>query len=49
VIELTAADAGEKLVERQDWKPIRPPRPHFRKLPLEEQVKLVRLTRATGG
>lgn len=34
-------DAGEKLVEKPAWNPIRPPRPHFRKLPREEQIKLI--------
>lgn len=34
-------EAGEKLIERHDWNPIRPPRPHIRKLPREEQIKLI--------
>jgi glycerol-3-phosphate dehydrogenase len=40
VIELLK-DAGEKLEEKRDWNPIRPPRPHFRRLPREEQIKLI--------
>lgn len=35
-------DAGEKLVVKRSWNPIRPPRPHFRKLPREEQIKLIK-------
>jgi glycerol-3-phosphate dehydrogenase len=35
-------DAGEKLVEKKHWNPIRPPRPHFRKLPRAEQMRLIR-------
>ncbi len=42
VIELMKED-GERLVERHDWNPIRPPRPHFRKLPREEQIKLIKV------
>ena len=41
VIELMKEN-GEKLVERHDWNPIRPPRPHIRKLPREEQLKLIK-------
>lgn len=41
VVELLK-DAGEKLVEKRDWNPIRPPRPRFSKLPREEQIKLIR-------
>lgn len=41
VVELLV-DAGEKLKVKAAWNPIRPPRPHFRKLPREEQVKLVK-------
>lgn len=41
VIELLR-EAGEKLEEKPDWDPIRPPRPHFRKLPREEQMKLIK-------
>ena len=41
VIELLK-DAGEKLTLRKDWNPIRPPRPRFRELPREEQIKLIR-------
>jgi glycerol-3-phosphate dehydrogenase len=40
VVELLR-DAGEVLVEKREWNPIRPPRPHFRRLPREEQIKLV--------
>jgi glycerol-3-phosphate dehydrogenase len=35
-------DAGEKLHLKRSWNPIRPPRPHFRKLPREEQIKLIK-------
>jgi glycerol-3-phosphate dehydrogenase len=35
-------DDGEKLVEKKVWCPIRPPRPHFRELSQEEQIKLVK-------
>jgi glycerol-3-phosphate dehydrogenase len=35
-------DAGERLEEKQDWNPIRPPRPHFRKLQREDQIKLIK-------
>jgi glycerol-3-phosphate dehydrogenase len=35
-------DAGEKLVAKPDWNPIRAPRPHFRHLPREEQIKLIK-------
>lgn len=35
-------DAGEALAPRPDWDPIREPRPHFRQLPREEQVKLIK-------
>ena len=41
VIDLMV-DAGEKLQLKRDWNPIRPPRVHFRKLPLEEQRKLIK-------
>ena len=41
VVELLA-DAGEKLVAKRDWDPIREPRPHFRRLPREEQIKLIK-------
>jgi glycerol-3-phosphate dehydrogenase len=40
VIEMLR-DAGEKLEEKADWKPIRPPRPRFRDLPHEEQARLI--------
>jgi len=42
VIELLK-DAGEKLEEKPDWQPIRPPRPCFRNLPHEEQKRLIEL------
>ncbi|NTU75640.1 MAG: FAD/NAD(P)-binding oxidoreductase, partial [Anaerolineaceae bacterium] len=35
-------DAGEKLKEKADWEPIRPPRPHFRNMTSEEQAMLIR-------
>lgn len=41
VVELLE-DAGEKLVVKPNWNPIREPRPHFRHLPREEQVKLIK-------
>jgi glycerol-3-phosphate dehydrogenase len=41
VIELLK-NSGEVLQEKKDWNPIRPPRPRFRKLPLEEQIKLIK-------
>jgi glycerol-3-phosphate dehydrogenase len=41
VVELLR-DAGEKLEAKRSWNPIRPPRPRFRELPREEQMKLVR-------
>lgn len=34
-------DAGEPLPKKRGWNPIRPPRPRFRDLPREEQMKLV--------
>ncbi|RPJ51409.1 MAG: FAD/NAD(P)-binding oxidoreductase, partial [Chloroflexi bacterium] len=40
VIELLK-DAGEKLVERRDWQPIRPHRPRFRDLTHAEQARLI--------
>ncbi len=40
VIELLK-DAGEALKEKRSWCPIRPPRPHFRDMTREEQIKLV--------
>jgi glycerol-3-phosphate dehydrogenase len=40
VIELLTA-AGEKLVERDDWQPIRPPRPRFRELSHADQARLI--------
>ena len=40
VVELLR-DAGEELVERQDWNPIRPARPRFRDLLAHEQALLV--------
>lgn len=47
VVELLK-DAGEKLKEKPDWDPIRPPRPLFRELGREEQVKLIRQDPAYG-
>jgi glycerol-3-phosphate dehydrogenase len=41
VIELLH-EAGLPLQENRGWNPIRPPRPHFRNLPREEQMKLIR-------
>jgi glycerol-3-phosphate dehydrogenase len=35
-------DAGEKLVEKPDFQPIRPPRPRFRHLTNAERAQLVR-------
>ena len=35
------ADAGEKLVEKTDWQPIRPPRPRFRDLDHTSQARLI--------
>lgn len=40
VIELLR-DAGETLVEKPDWQPIRPPRPRFRDLSHAEQARLI--------
>jgi glycerol-3-phosphate dehydrogenase len=40
VVELLQ-DAGEKLIEKRNWNPIRPPRPSFRRLPRQEQIKLI--------
>jgi glycerol-3-phosphate dehydrogenase len=34
-------DGGEVLRSKPDWHPIRPPRPRFRDLPREEQLRLV--------
>lgn len=41
VVELLK-DAGERLVEKRDWNPIRNARPRFRDLPREEQKLLIR-------
>lgn len=41
VIELIK-DAGEKLVEKQDWNPIRPARPVFRHLTHEQRGALIK-------
>jgi glycerol-3-phosphate dehydrogenase len=41
VIELMR-DAGEKFKEQRGWCPIRPARPHFRELTLEEQLLLIK-------
>lgn len=35
-------DAGEVLVERRDWRPIRPARPRFRDISNAERARLVR-------
>jgi glycerol-3-phosphate dehydrogenase len=35
-------EAGERLRERHDWNPIRPPRPHIPKQLREEQSKLIK-------
>lgn len=40
VIELLK-DAGKRLVEKRDWKPIRPPRPRFRNLTHADQARLI--------
>jgi len=40
VVELLQ-DAGERLVKRRDWNPIRPARPRFRDLSPAEQARLV--------
>jgi glycerol-3-phosphate dehydrogenase len=40
VIDLMA-DAGEKLVEKPDWQPIRPARPRFRHMTNAERAQLV--------
>lgn len=40
VVELLK-DAGEKLEEKPNWQPIRPPRPRFRDLSHEEQKRLI--------
>lgn len=41
VIELMK-EQGETLLEKRGWDPIRSPRPHFRKLTLEDQKKLIK-------
>lgn len=41
-------DAGEKLIERPDWCPIRDPRPRFRDLSRTEQTKLIELNPSYG-
>lgn len=41
VIEMVK-DAGEKLVEKPGWQPIRPPRPRFRHMDHAAQARLVR-------
>jgi glycerol-3-phosphate dehydrogenase len=41
VVELMR-DAGEPFEERRDWNPIRPARPRFRELSVEDQERLVR-------
>ena len=40
VVELIK-DAGEKLVEKPDWDPVRPPRPRFRHLSQVDQAALI--------
>jgi glycerol-3-phosphate dehydrogenase len=35
-------DAGEKLVEKPDWNPVRPRRPRFRLLSMQERAELIR-------
>ena len=35
-------DAGEKLVEKQDWNPVRVRRPRFRHLSMQERAELIR-------
>ncbi len=40
VIELLKA-AGEELVGKRDWQPIRPPRPRFRDLSRKDQARLI--------
>ncbi len=47
VVELLK-DAGEKLEVKKNWNPIRPPRPRFRTLPRDEQIKLVRQNPSYG-
>jgi glycerol-3-phosphate dehydrogenase len=47
VIELLQ-DAGEKLVGKKDWQPIRPPRPHFRDLTYAEQKRLIKKNPSYG-
>ena len=42
VVEMLV-DAGEQLVERRDWNPIRPARPRFRDLSREEQADLAQM------
>lgn len=41
-------DAGEKLEVRKEWNPIRPPRPHFRDMNREDQIKLIKGDPAYG-
>ena len=40
VVELLK-DAGERLIEKKDWNPIRPARPRFRELSHKEQANLI--------
>jgi glycerol-3-phosphate dehydrogenase len=40
VVELLK-EAGEPLVEKKDWNPIRPARPRFRDLSHDEQASLI--------
>ena len=41
-------DAGENLVEKADWNPVRPARPRFRQLTPDQQAELVRMDPAYG-
>ncbi len=41
VVELIK-DAGEKLTEKPDWNPVRPPRPRFRHLSQVDQAALIK-------
>ena len=47
VIELLK-DAGETLVEKKDWNPVRPMRPRFRDLSHEEQERLIKKDQRYG-
>jgi glycerol-3-phosphate dehydrogenase len=41
-------DAGEKLTEKHDFQPIRPPRPIFRQMSHEEQAAIIRVNPGYG-